>query len=169
MKNITLSITDLQHRRLHIWAAQRDCSASAIVRWVIQDLPKLSRAIHAIAVYDLAVMGIHPAPEDQALVDLLKPIPRNKKSAQISPAKQNRQKQPALQQALTFNTTATENNAIACGTVQQTTRQPTRISHRPALTTHPQGVSLETVLKGHDFSRAAKSRESVGLQSSRKN
>jgi hypothetical protein len=118
MKNITLSITDHQHRRLRVWAAQRDCSASAIVRWVLQDLPKLSRAIHAIAVYDLAVMGIPPTPEDQALADFLKPIPRNKKSAQISPTKRNSRNQPTPSQTVALTTPATENTAIACGTVE---------------------------------------------------
>jgi len=111
MKNITLSITDLEHRRLRIWAAKRDCSASRIVRWVLQDLPKLSRALYAISVYDLAVMGIRPDPEDQALVDFLKPVPRNNKSAQTSPAKANRRKQLAQDQPLTLTTAATENNA----------------------------------------------------------
>jgi hypothetical protein len=137
MKNITLSITDHQHRRLRIWAAQRDLSASSIVRWVIQDLPKLSRAIHAIAVYDLATMGIRPAPEEQALVDLLKPVPRNKKSAQISPAKRNHRNQPAQDQTVAVTATAIENNTVACGTVQQTTQLPTCTYQRDATTRYP--------------------------------
>lgn len=79
MKNITLSITDLQHRRIRIWAAKRGCSASFIVRRVLEDLPKIARALQAVNAYELDKMGIRPTPEDQALVDFLKPVPRNKK------------------------------------------------------------------------------------------
>jgi hypothetical protein len=51
MKDITLKITDHQHRRIRIWAAQRDCSASFIVRWFIHDLPKVARALQALNSY----------------------------------------------------------------------------------------------------------------------
>jgi hypothetical protein len=88
MKNITLSITDLQHRRIRIWAAQRQCSASFIVRRVLEDLPKIARALQAVNAYELDKMGIHPTPENQALVDYLKPVPRNKNLAQLKAAKQ---------------------------------------------------------------------------------
>lgn len=81
MKNITLSITDLQHRRIRIWAAQRGCSASFIVRWMLEDLPRIARALEAINACELQKRGILPGPEDQALVDFLKPVPRNKKVA----------------------------------------------------------------------------------------
>ena len=92
MKNITLSVTDLQYRRIRIWAAQRDCSASFIVRRVLEDLPRIARALQAVNAYELDRMGIRPTPENQALVDFLKPVPRNKKLAHISPAKQNTRK-----------------------------------------------------------------------------
>ena len=89
MKNITVSITDLQHRRIRIWAAQRNCSISFIVRRFLADLPKAARALQAVNSYELAKMGIRPNPENQALVDFLKPVPRNKKRAHIHPAKAN--------------------------------------------------------------------------------
>jgi hypothetical protein len=79
MKNITLSITDLQHRRIRIWAAQRNCSASFIVRRLLEDLPRVARALQAVNAYELERMGIHPTAESQVLVDFLKPVPRNKK------------------------------------------------------------------------------------------
>jgi hypothetical protein len=101
MKNITVSIPDLQYRRIRIWAAQRDCSASFIVRRILEDLPKIARALQAVNAYELDRMGIRPTPENQALVDFLKPVPRNKKLAHISPAKQNTRKQPTQDQALT--------------------------------------------------------------------
>jgi hypothetical protein len=101
MKNITLSITDLQYRRTRIWAAQRGCSASFIVRRCLEDLPKVARALQAVNAYELDRMGIRPSPENQALVDFLKPVPRNKKLAHISPAEQNIRKQPTQDQALT--------------------------------------------------------------------
>jgi hypothetical protein len=108
MKNISLSITDLEHRRLRIWAAQRNCSASFIVRSVLEYLPQLGRALRAFNAYNLAVMGIPSTPENQALIDLLKPIPRNKRFAQISPAKPNCRKQPAQDQAVPSTTAETK-------------------------------------------------------------
>jgi hypothetical protein len=79
MKNITVSITDHQHRRICIWAAQHGCSISFIVRRMLEDLPKIARALQAVNSYELEKMGIRPTPESRALVDLLKPVPRNKK------------------------------------------------------------------------------------------
>jgi hypothetical protein len=101
MKNITVSITDLQYRRTRIWAAQRDCSASFIVRRVLEDLPKIARALQAVNAYELDRMGIRPTPENQALVDFLKPVPRNKNRAHISSGKKNTRKQLTQDQALT--------------------------------------------------------------------
>jgi hypothetical protein len=49
-------------------------------------------------------MGIPPTPENQALVDLLKPVPRNKKQAHINPAKQNIRKQLTQGQMVTLTT-----------------------------------------------------------------
>jgi hypothetical protein len=79
MKNITVSITDLQHRRIRIWAAQRGCSISFIVRRFLEDLPKAAHALQAINAFELEKMGIRPSAENQALVNFLKPVPRNKK------------------------------------------------------------------------------------------
>jgi hypothetical protein len=89
MKNITVSITDLQHRRIRIWAAQRNCSASFIVRRVLEDLPKVARALQALNAYELEKMGIRPTPENKALVDFLKPVPRNKKLGEFETPKAN--------------------------------------------------------------------------------
>ena len=89
MKNITVSITDLQHRRIRIWAAQRNCSISFIVRRFLADLPKAARALQAVNSYELAKMGIRPNPENQALVDFLKPVPRNKKLGEFETPKAN--------------------------------------------------------------------------------
>jgi hypothetical protein len=121
VKNITLSITDLQHRRIRVWAAQRNCSASFIVRRLLEDLPRIARALQAVIAYELDRMGIRPTPENQALVDLLKPVPRNKKSVQIRPAKQNIPKQLAQDEAVTLTSAETENTAVACGTVERIT------------------------------------------------
>jgi len=88
MKNITLSVTDLQYRRIRIWAAQRECYASFIVRRVLEDLPRIARALQAVNAYELDRMGIRPSPENQALVGFLKPVPRNKKTVHFDLAKQ---------------------------------------------------------------------------------
>jgi hypothetical protein len=87
---------------------------------MLQDLPRIARALQAINSYELNRMGIRPSPENQALVDLLKPIPRNKNKTHISPAKQNNRKQPTPDQAVTLTTSATEDTAIACETVDKT-------------------------------------------------
>lgn len=108
MKNISISITGLQHRRLPIWAAQRNCSGSFIVRSVLENLPQLGRAFRAFDAYNLGVMGIPPTLESQGLINLLKPIPRNKRFAQISPAKPGTRKQPAQDQGVPSTTAETK-------------------------------------------------------------
>jgi hypothetical protein len=75
--------------------------ASFIVRRVLEDLPRIARALQAVNAYELDRMGIRPTPENQALVDFLKPVPRNKKLAHISSAKQNIRQQTTQGQALT--------------------------------------------------------------------
>lgn len=90
MKNITVSVTDLQFRRIHIWAAQRGCTASFIVRRFLEDLPKAARALQALNAYELNSMGIPATPENKALVDFLRPVPRNKKVSADSSRKANK-------------------------------------------------------------------------------
>jgi hypothetical protein len=134
MKNITVSITDLQHRRIRIWAAQRNCSASFIVRRVLEDLPKVARALQALNAYELEKMGIRPNPESQALVDFLKPVPRNKKLTQLNPAKTNIRKQPTQDQPVTFAIVAKEDTVIDCGTVREPRRRQA-LNPSPAVST----------------------------------
>jgi hypothetical protein len=64
-------------------------------------------------------MGIPPTPENQALVDLLKPVPRNKKQAHINPAKQNIRKQLTQGQMVTL-TTPERKTPLAAGTAERT-------------------------------------------------
>src|ERR1700678_3664526 len=108
MKNITVSITELQHRRIRIWAAQRECSVSFIVRRVLEDLPKVARALQAVNSYELEKMGIRPTPENQALVDFLKPVPRNKNLAHFNRVRKNTRKQPAQDQPVTSTSNSRE-------------------------------------------------------------
>jgi hypothetical protein len=107
--------------------AKRGCSASFIVRRFLEDLPKVARALQAVNFYELDRMGIRPTPENQALVDLLKPVPRNKKSAHIHPEKQNTRKQLTQNQTVPFTSAATENTASDCATVERT-RSPLNAS-----------------------------------------
>ncbi len=118
MRNITLSITDLQYRRIRTWAAQRDCSLSFLVRRFLEDLPRAARALQAVNAYELDRLGIRPTPENQALVDLLKPVPRNKKEPHFHRTNENLPKQPALDQPVTLTIVETETTAFACGTVE---------------------------------------------------
>jgi hypothetical protein len=121
MKDITVSITDLQHRRIRIWAAQRGCSASFIVRRFLEDLPKAARALQALNAYELDRMGIRPTAANQALVDFLNPVSRNKKPAHLNPEKQNSRNQPEQDQPATMTSGITETSTNDCGTVQTTT------------------------------------------------
>jgi hypothetical protein len=126
MKNITVSVTDLQHRRIHTWAAKRHCSASFLVRRFLEDLPKVARALQVINSYELDRMGIRPTPENQVLVDLLKPVARNKKQALFHPEKRNSRQQPEQNQSIPLTISETETAASACGPAPKNnaTRQP---------------------------------------------
>ena len=44
MRNITVSVPDDAYRKARIWAAERDVSVSAIVAYLIQNLPDQKRA-----------------------------------------------------------------------------------------------------------------------------
>jgi hypothetical protein len=144
MKNMTVSITDLQHRRIRIWAAQRQCSVSFIVRRVLEDLPKVASALQALNAYELEKMGIRPTPENQALVDFLKPVPRNKKRTHFNPATKNICKQPTKDQPVTSTIAAAEDIASTCGTVQETTAPLSalfsRVSSMPRVSRVPQSL-----------------------------
>jgi hypothetical protein len=72
MKNITLSITDFQRRRIRIWAARRQCSAPFIVRRFLEDPPKVGRAHQAINSSELDRLGIRPTLEKPGPRRLLK-------------------------------------------------------------------------------------------------
>jgi hypothetical protein len=121
MKNITVSVTDLQHRRIHTWAAQRNCSASFLVRRFIEDLPKVARALQVINSYELDRMGIRPTPENRALVDLLRPAPRNKKLALSNPETKNSRKHPEKDQAVAPTRPKNEASTIDCGRMPKNT------------------------------------------------
>ena len=45
MRNITVSIRDDTYRQARVWAAQRDVSVSAIVQYLLETLPNVSRAV----------------------------------------------------------------------------------------------------------------------------
>jgi hypothetical protein len=50
MRNITVSVSDETYRQARIWAAQRDTSVSAIVQYLLQTLPSVTRAATAFPV-----------------------------------------------------------------------------------------------------------------------
>jgi hypothetical protein len=45
MKNVTVSITEESFRRARIFAAQRNSSLSAMVEFLLENLPTVSRAV----------------------------------------------------------------------------------------------------------------------------
>jgi hypothetical protein len=50
MRNITVAIPDDSYRRARVWAAQRDTSVSAVVKYLLETLPGINRAISAFPV-----------------------------------------------------------------------------------------------------------------------
>ena len=44
MKNITVSISDTAYLRARVWAAERETSISAVVAYLLETLPKITRA-----------------------------------------------------------------------------------------------------------------------------
>ena len=50
MRNITVAIPDDVHLRARVWAAQRDTSLSAVVRYLLETLPGISRSASAFPV-----------------------------------------------------------------------------------------------------------------------
>jgi Family of unknown function (DUF6364) len=45
MKNVTVSITEESYRRARVFAAQRNSSLSAMVEFLLENLPTVSRAV----------------------------------------------------------------------------------------------------------------------------
>jgi hypothetical protein len=56
MRNIIVTIPDDAYRRARVWAAQRDTSVSAVVKYLLETLPGISRAASAFP----AVTGTPP-------------------------------------------------------------------------------------------------------------
>jgi hypothetical protein len=44
MKNITVSVPDETYRQARVWAAKRDTSLSAVVKYLLETLPGIPRA-----------------------------------------------------------------------------------------------------------------------------
>jgi hypothetical protein len=65
MRNITVSVSDETYRQARVWAAQRDTSVSAIVQYLLQTLPGVTRAIRAFPVRNPKAVNTLQAP-DQA-------------------------------------------------------------------------------------------------------
>jgi hypothetical protein len=50
MRNLTVTVPDDAYRRARVWAAQRDSSLSAIVRYLIETLPGIDRSNRAFPI-----------------------------------------------------------------------------------------------------------------------
>ena len=44
MKNVTVAISDIAHLKARVWAAEHETSLSAVVAYLLETLPKNSRA-----------------------------------------------------------------------------------------------------------------------------
>ena len=44
MRNITVTIPDDAYRRARIWAAERDTSVSAVVKYLLETMPGINRS-----------------------------------------------------------------------------------------------------------------------------
>lgn len=64
MRNITVTIPDEAYRRARVWAAQRDTSLSAVVRYLLESLPGIKRAANAF-----------PVPNPNPASTVLSPLP----------------------------------------------------------------------------------------------
>ena len=62
MRNITVSVSDETYRQARVWAAQRDSSVSAVVQYLLQTLPSISRAARAFPVRNSNDANISPLP-----------------------------------------------------------------------------------------------------------
>jgi hypothetical protein len=69
MRNITVSVSDETYRQARVWAAQRDSSVSAVVQYLLQTLPSISRAARAFPVRNSNAVNTpqlqNPTPELQ--------------------------------------------------------------------------------------------------------
>ncbi len=52
MRNITVSVSDETYIQARIWAAQRDTSVTAIVQYLLQTLPSVTKAVRAFPIRD---------------------------------------------------------------------------------------------------------------------
>jgi hypothetical protein len=86
MRNITVSVSDETYIQARIWAAQRDTSVSAIVQYLLQTLPSVTRAVRAFPVRDPETSGT-PTPSAKKCVfrgDPVDPYPTHSKQTASS-------------------------------------------------------------------------------------
>ena len=57
MRNITVSVSDETYIQARVWAAQRDTSLSAIVQYLLQTLPSVTKAVRAFPLRDPETSG----------------------------------------------------------------------------------------------------------------
>jgi len=63
MRNITVTIPDDCYTRARVWAAQRDTSVSAVVRYILETMPGVPRAVKAFPLANSHPLSAKPAPE----------------------------------------------------------------------------------------------------------
>lgn len=67
MRNITVTISDDAYTRARVWAANRDTSVSAVVRFLLETLPGIKRAGKAFPVHNPNLVNTNPAPMPEAI------------------------------------------------------------------------------------------------------
>ncbi len=66
MRNITVSVSDETYIQARVWAAQRDTSVTAIVQYLLQTLPSVTKAARAFPVRDHEASDTPPPPPSKS-------------------------------------------------------------------------------------------------------
>jgi hypothetical protein len=64
MKNITVTVNDTAYRQARVWAASRDTSVSAVVTYLLENLPRLPVAKRAFPLDNPESANPAPAPSE---------------------------------------------------------------------------------------------------------
>jgi hypothetical protein len=62
MRNITVTIPDDSYTRARVWAANRNTSVSAVVRFLLETLPGINSVGKAFPVHNPNLINTNPAP-----------------------------------------------------------------------------------------------------------
>jgi hypothetical protein len=76
MRNITVTIPDDAYTQARVWAAQRDTSVSAVVKYLLETLPGRKRACLAFPVHNPNPVNTIPEPAAAPAPEASAPAPK---------------------------------------------------------------------------------------------